>query len=80
MDIEEILTRADTPLTPDVVIDNVSMQEGLQSLRDSEAAVIVLTASGFKQAEISSILGISRTTVWNKNSSGLSKLRMKLKR
>jgi len=59
-------------------LEVIFLQEGLSLLPDAEAAVIGLNACGFKQSEISLVLGISRTTVWNKQTSGIKTLRRSL--
>lgn len=58
--------------------DNIILHELVDQLPLDQQAVILLDVVGFKQWEISEILGISRTTVWSKRSKALTILRQKL--
>lgn len=78
-DIDEILE--DKMHVPHVLdpAETMQIEETLSGLRDQEVAVMLLDACGFKQTEIAGILGISRTSVWNKNARGVISLRERLK-
>ena len=59
-------------------LDSLILQDTFDLLPLDEQAVLALDASGFRQWEISEILGISRTTVWSKKSKAVVTLKTKL--
>lgn len=63
---------------PDIALDSLDeiiLNEAMDCLPLDQQAVLALDIVGFRQWEISDILGISRTTVWSKKTQALETLR-----
>ena len=60
--------------------DELSMlvREAVKCLPDDKKAIIALFVAGFKQHEVSTILDVSRTTVWSKKKESLEELKLLL--
>jgi DNA-directed RNA polymerase specialized sigma24 family protein len=53
---------------------DIEIRDGLSSLPDRELAVLVLMLDGYFQNEITTVLGISRTTVWQDQQRAIKRL------
>lgn len=72
---EHMLQVSDDPDLTKEGLNHIILGEAVDSLPLDQQAVLALDVVGFRQWEISNILGISRTTVWSKKTQALTSLK-----
>ncbi len=75
---EHMLEVSDDPDLHRNGLQEIILGQAVDTLPLDQQAVIALDIVGFKQWEISRILGISRTTVWSKKTQALARLKESL--